>query len=152
MHRLCTYICVCARVRSSSGVRLRGWGVGMGLGVGLGLGLGLGLELVQPPGLPEARQGSPRWRPAGWSSGFLEAKCGGAPGLRGGTPGLQRESVPQPLTPQEGLGLRQPKSWDVGRGLKEREGKEPTASGIPRRSPTEVLTGPTLLSFRDQMR
>ena len=54
--------------------------------------------------------------------------------------------------PQEGLGLREPKSWDVGRGLKEREGKEPTAPGIPRRSPTEVLTGPTLLSFRDQMR
>ena len=44
--------------------------------------------------------------------------------------------------PQEGLGLREPKSWDVGRGLKEREGKEPTAPGIPRRSPTQVLTRP----------
>ena len=44
--------------------------------------------------------------------------------------------------PQEGLGLREPKSWDVGRGLKEREGKEPTAPGMPRRSPTQVLTRP----------
>ena len=59
MHRLCTYICVCTQMRASSGVRLRGWGVGVGLGVGLGL----GLELVQPWGLPEARQGSHRRRP-----------------------------------------------------------------------------------------
>ena len=44
--------------------------------------------------------------------------------------------------PQEGLGLREPKSWDVGRGLKEREGKEPTAPGMPRLSPTQVLTRP----------
>ena len=51
MHRLCTYICVCARVLGSSGVRLRGWGVEVGLGVGLRLGLGLRLELVQPPGI-----------------------------------------------------------------------------------------------------
>ena len=44
--------------------------------------------------------------------------------------------------PQEGLGLREPKSWDVGRGLKEREGKEPTAPSMPRLSPTQVLTRP----------
>ena len=62
--------------------------------------------------------------------------------MRGGNPGLQRESVPQPPTPREGLGLQEPKSWDVGRGLKERGGKAPTAPGIPRRSPTQVLTRP----------
>ena len=44
--------------------------------------------------------------------------------------------------PREGLGLREPKSWDVGQGLKERGGKEPTAPGIPRRSPIQVLTRP----------
>ena len=112
IHLLCTYICVCARVHRSMGDRLRGWGWGLRLGVGLGL------ELVQPPGLPEARQGSPKPRPEGQSSGFLEAECGGAHRARGGNPGLQRESVPQPPTPPGGAGAAGAQELGRGAGAK----------------------------------
>ena len=44
--------------------------------------------------------------------------------------------------PQEGLGCGSPRVGTWGRGLKEREGKEPTAPGIPRRSPIQVRTRP----------
>ena len=65
MHHLCTYICVCTGTHEHARSPVR-------------LGVGLGLELVWPPGSPEACQVSPRWRPEGRSSGFLEAECGEA--------------------------------------------------------------------------
>ena len=77
---------------------------------------GWGWSWCSPPGLPEARQGSPRRRPAGWSSGFLEAKCVGARGLRGGNPGLQLESVPWPPTPRRGWGCGSPRVGTWGGG------------------------------------
>ena len=135
MHRLCTYICVCVRVRVSSGVRRRGWGWG-------GVGLGLGLGLVQPPGIA---WGTP-WEPQTETRGTVVWFPGSQ--MRRGSRAARRQprsaaGVSALATqPQEGLGLREPKSWDVGRGLKEREGKEPTAPGMPRRSPTQVLTRP----------
>ena len=146
MHRLCTYICVCAGARElgrspgedGGGV---GWGWGWGWGWswcsplglpearqgsprrrpagrwgGVGVGLGLGLELVQPPGIAWGTPRSPRRRPAGRSSGFLEAKCGGARGLRGGNPGLQRESVPWPPSPRRGWGCGSPRVGTWGGG------------------------------------
>ena len=83
-----------------------------------GAGLGPGLGLVQPPGLPEAPQGSPRRRSGGRSSGFLEAECGGAHRARGGNPGLQRESVPQPPTPPGGAGAAGAQELGRGAGAK----------------------------------
>ena len=118
MHRLCTYICVCTQMRASSGVRLRGWGVGVGLGVGLGLGLGLGLELVQPPGdcLRHAK-GAPDGDPR---DGRLVSWKPNAEGLAG------RAEAPQVCSgsrcpghpPPGGVGVREPKSWDLGAGAK----------------------------------
>ena len=98
---ICAHISVCARRCA----RARAFACKDG-GVGAGAG-------AAPRGLPEARQGSPRRRPAGRSSGFLEAKCRGARGPRGGTPGLQRESVPWPPTPRRGWG---PGAQELGRG------------------------------------
>ena len=101
------------------------------------------------------------------SSGFLEAECGGARGPPGGNPGLQRESGPRPPTPGgagrqatalSAVGCEGPAAGGAcgggGRALKERGGKKkkkekekkrkekPTAPGIPRRSPIQVLTRP----------
>ena len=87
---VCVGVCVCSRPANTHG-HVRGWGWG------------------SPPGLPEACQGSPRWR---LSYGFLEAECRRACGPGGGNPGLRRESEPQPPI-GEGLGLRGPKSWDT---------------------------------------
>ena len=54
MHRLCTYICVCA------GARELGRSPGEdGGGVGWGWGWGWGWSWCSPLGLPEARQGAP---------------------------------------------------------------------------------------------
>ena len=105
------YLCVHADARElgRSPARMGGGG-GAGGRAGAGAGAGAG---GASRGLPEARQGSPRRRPAGRSSGFLEAKCGGARGPRGGTPGLQRESVPWPPTPRRGWG---PGAQELGRG------------------------------------
>ena len=99
-------LCVPARGRARA--RANACEVGAGAGPGAGAG-----GAAAPPGWPEARQGSPRRRPAGRSSGFLEAKCRGARGPRGGTPGLQRESVPWPPTPRRGWG---PGAQELGRG------------------------------------
>ena len=116
MHHLCTYICVCTQMRASSGVRLRGWGVVVGVGVGLGL--GLGLELVQPPGdcLRHAK-GAPDGDPR---DGPLVSWKPNAEGLAG------RAEAPQVCSgsrcpghpPPGGVGVREPKSWDVGAGAK----------------------------------
>ena len=67
MHRLCTYICVCARVRASSGVRPARMGVGWG-GAGAGAGAGAAPQdcLRHAKGAPD---GDPRdghlvsWKP-----------------------------------------------------------------------------------------
>ena len=121
---------------------------------GLGLGLGLGLVVLQPPrdGLRHAKgapDGDPRdGRPVSWKpnaeglAGRAEATpvCSGRRG-----PGQPPDPAPLPTPhphPREGLGLRGPRSCEGGRGLKERGGKKPTAPGIPRRSPTQVLTRP----------
>ena len=82
-------LCVPARGRARA--RANACEVGAGAGAGAGAG-----GAAAPPGWPEARQGSPRRRPEGRSSGFLEAECGGARGPRGGNPGLQREARPRP--------------------------------------------------------
>ena len=97
------YLCVLtfAREHARRPARLR-------VGLELGLELGLVLELVQTPGLLEACQESPRWRPPGrlvsWKlnaeglAGLAEATqvCSGSRG-----PGHP---------PREGLGVRGPKS------------------------------------------
>ena len=139
----CVCVCLCVCVCVSVCPRSPG-STGLGLGVG------------QPPGLPEACQGSPTWRPdshlVSWKPNPEATQaCGGSRG-----PGHP---------PGEGPGLRGPKSWAgdaseragcegpgaggarganrAGRpGLKERRGRKPTAPGMPRRYPTQVLTRP----------
>ena len=169
---VCVCVCVseccgcvsvlCARLQETQRLPAR-----MPLVVGLGPGLGPGPR----PEVPEACQGSPRQRAPPppppthpppprprRSSGFLEAECGGARGPRGGNPGLQRESGPRPPTPRgagrqatalSAVGCEGPAAGGAcgggGRALKERGGqkkKKPTAPGIPRRSPIQVLTRP----------
>ena len=109
---VCAHISVCA----CGCTRARAFAGEDGGGVGWGWGWGWGWSWCSPPGLPEARQGSPRRRPAGRSSGFLEAKCRGARGLRGGNPGLQRESLPWPPAPRRGWGCGSPRVGTWGGG------------------------------------
>ena len=149
MHRLCTYICVCARVRASSGVRRRGW-VGWGGGeAGAGAGAGAG---AAPQDCLRHAKGAPDGDPR---DGRLVSWKPNAEGLAGRAEATQVCSGSQcPGHPPPG-GVGAAGAQELGRGAGAKgEGRQRAYSTRYAQAVSHPSTNQArpCLDFRDQMR
>ena len=155
MHHLCTSICVCVRARASTRDRLWGWDWGWGW---CSPGDCLRYAKGAPDGDPQVvwfpRNRMWRGSRAALRQPRSAAGVGPRPPILGGTGAAGAQDLGRQclwVTPalsavacegsQGQVGLAEtamPGVW----GLKNRGGQKPTAPGIPRRSPIQVLTRP----------